>query len=175
MTVDLRPIVWPVGKLAERRAIFVYEVTRLQAEAARAPIVPEPWSAREETFKTQFMELIERHCSGKETFEDAEAAHDSWWQAYIELGWVYGPERDPVKKTHPDMVPFAELGWRERIKDAVFVALLEMARKWVVDEDPGEEMWGGRTTPPAVVPVDELLGYFGDCPIYESDVPKGDA
>lgn len=36
------------------------------------------------------------------------------------------------------MVPFAELEWTERIKDAVFIALCEMARKWVIDEDPGD-------------------------------------
>lgn len=85
------------------------------------------------------------------------------------MGWVYGPVRDVEAKTHPDMVPFVKLGWRERIKNAVFVALGDMARQWVVDEDPGEEMWGGKTEPP---PADELLGYFGDSPIYESNVPE---
>jgi hypothetical protein len=135
------PVEWPSGSLMERRAIFVYEVARLQAAACGAPIVPEPWSTRDEAFRAQFVALIEKSC-GPFRFKDAEDAHNSWWQAYQELGWVYGPQRDPVKKTHPDMVPFDQLGWEERIKDAVFVALLEMARKWIVDADPGEEMWG---------------------------------
>ena len=144
MTITYRhePIEWPKGSLTVRRATFVYEVARLQAAAVGAPIIPEPWSTRDLAFQIQFTELVAHHCSGQETFEDAEAAHDSWWQAYSDLGWQYGPVRDVEKKTHPDMVPFAELGWKERIKDAVFVALLEMARKWIVDEDPGEEMWG---------------------------------
>ncbi len=137
------PIEWPTGSLLERRAIFVYESTRLQAAAVDAPIVPEPWSTRDEAFKAQFRELIERSC-GPFRFKNAEEAHNSWWQAYHGMGWVYGPVRDPEKKTHPDMVPFEDLGWRERIKDAVFVTLCDMARKWVVDEDPGEEMWGDK-------------------------------
>lgn len=135
------PIEWPTGSLLERKAIFVYESTRLQAAAAEAPIVPPPWSERDAKFRDQFLALIKRS-DGPFRFRDAEAAHDSWWNAYHEMGWVYGPELDYAKKTHPDMVPFEKLGWRERIKDAVFVALLELARKWVVDEDPGEEMWG---------------------------------
>lgn len=141
MTIDLTPIEWPTGDLTERRAIFVYEGARLQAAAANAPIIPEPWSTREDSFKDQFRHLIDLMC-GPERMRDAEEAHDSWVTAYQLMGWTYGPVRDTEKKTHPDMVPFAELGWRERIKDAVFIALCEMARKWVVDEDPGEEAWG---------------------------------
>lgn len=137
----MEPVEWPTGSLLQRRAIFVYEVARLQAAAVNAPIVPEPWSTRDEKFKAQFLELIDRSC-GPFRFKNAEEAHDSWWKAYEDMGWVYGPVRDVEKKTHPDMAPFAQLDWLERIKDAVFVALCEMARKWVVDEDPGEEMWG---------------------------------
>ena len=59
--------------------------------------------------------------------------HGSWMQAYIEMGWVYGEVRDTEKKTHPDMVPYAELGQLEQDKDAVFVALCEIARQWVYD------------------------------------------
>lgn len=137
MTVDLRPIEWPTGTLRERRTVFVYEGARLQAAAVSAPIVPEPWSTRDEAFKAQFCDFIDT-MMGPDRLIDAEEVHNSWWDAYKELGWVYGESRDPIKKTHPDMVAFADLGWEERIKDAVFVALCEMARKWVVDEDPGD-------------------------------------
>lgn len=34
--------------LTERRAEFVYEGARIAAMAAQAPIIPEPWSEREE-------------------------------------------------------------------------------------------------------------------------------
>lgn len=47
------------------------------------------------------------------------------------MGWRYGPVRDREAKTHPDMVPYDELERRERDKDAVFVALCEIARQWI--------------------------------------------
>lgn len=131
------PIEWPEGSLLERQAIFVYEVARLQAYAVNAPIVPEPWSSRDEKFRTQFLDITAK-MMGPDRFKDPVAAHDSWWQAYIDLGWEYGPVRDVEKKQHPDMVPFEELGWEERIKDAVYIALNEIARRWITDGDPGD-------------------------------------
>lgn len=129
------PVEWPTGTLLERRAIFVYEVARQQAAAVGAPIVPEPWSARDEAFRSQFLEVIQQQC-GPNRKVSPEVLHNDWWDAYKAMGWTYGPVRDPEKKTHPDMVPFNELGWEERIKDEVFAALCEMARQWVVDEEP---------------------------------------
>jgi hypothetical protein len=34
------------------------------------------------------------------------------------------------------MVPFGDLGYEEQIKDAVFVALCEIARQWIEDRCP---------------------------------------
>lgn len=123
--------------LTERRAEFVYEGARIAAIAAQAPIIPEPWADREESFRTQFLEVIERQM-GPMRSESPEELHGSWVQAYIDMGWTYGPERNTEKKTHPDMVPYAKLGQLEQDKDAVFVALCEIARQWVYDL-PSEE------------------------------------
>jgi len=46
----------------ERRAEFVYNSARLAAIGANAPIVPVIWDGREEPFKKQFLEVIERQC-----------------------------------------------------------------------------------------------------------------
>lgn len=119
-----------------RRAKFVYEGARLAAAAAEAPIVPEPYDDREEAFRAQFEKVIERQM-GPERSSNAEQLHEDWVKAYEKMGWVYGPVRDPEKKTHPDMVPYNELGHLERDKDAVFVALCEIARKWV--HEPGAD------------------------------------
>lgn len=134
MTQDYRPLRWPVQRipLAERRTIFVYEVARMQAAAMNAPIIPEPWDIRELEFREQMVALVERYCALDELPTPKEA-HDSWWQAYKDLGWVYGPTRDKVAKTHPDMVEFEELGYEEQIKDAVFLDLVAMARDYIHD------------------------------------------
>ena len=119
-----------LASLSERRAIFVYEGAILQAVAVDAPIVPEPWPERDEAFRSQFMRYVDGLCVAGE-FPTPEEAHDSWWRAYEGMGWVYGPVRDTEAKTHPDMVPFADLEQREQDKDAVFLALVAIARDWI--------------------------------------------
>jgi len=113
-----------------RRAVFVYDDARLAAIAANAPIVPAPWEDRDPDFRKQFKEVIARQC-GEFSSTYAEELHDEWVQAYIEMGWKYGPEYNPEAKTHPDMVPYANLEERERDKDEVFTALCEIARQWI--------------------------------------------
>jgi hypothetical protein len=121
--------------LTERRARFVYEGARIAAVAAKAPIIPEPWDDRGEDFRSQFCEVIERQCGPMRSSSPAEL-HGGWVQAYIDMGWTYGSERDVEKKTHPDMVPYDQLGQLEQDKDSVFVALCEIARLWVYDLAP---------------------------------------
>ncbi|SIJ34695.1 RyR domain-containing protein [Mycobacteroides abscessus] len=134
MTQNFSAIEWPTkGTLLERQAIFIYEAARLQAAAVNAPVVPEPWSAREEHFRAQFLEITEK-MMGPDRYTTPEQAHDSWWHAYEQLGWTYSPVRDVAAKTHPDMVPFNELGWEERVKDAVWIALCEIARQWIAED-----------------------------------------
>ena len=118
------------AELTERRAKFVYDGACLAASAANAPIVPVPWHEREEPFKKQFRKVIERQC-GEQRSRSPEELHGSWMQAYIDMGWTYGEKYDREAKTHPDMVPYADLQQQEQDKDAVFVALCEIARQWV--------------------------------------------
>jgi hypothetical protein len=118
--------------LTERRAQFVYDAARLAAIAAQAPIIPVPWVDRESPFRTQFLEVIERQC-GEHRSSSPEELHGSWMQAYLLMGWVYGEKYDRERKVHPDLVPYAKLGQLERDKDAVFVALCEIARLWIYD------------------------------------------
>ncbi|KKN49378.1 hypothetical protein LCGC14_0643540 [marine sediment metagenome] len=118
--------------LTERRAEFVYEAARLAAVAADAPIVPGTWEEREQPFRKQFLAVIERQC-GEQRSRSPEELHGSWMQSYFAMGWTYGSEYSPKHKTHPDLVPYAELGQLERDKDSVFVALCEIARQWIYE------------------------------------------
>ena len=123
----------PEDDLTERRAQFVYDAARLAADAANAPIVPELWADREGPFKAQFREVIARQC-GPDRKHSPEELHEDWVKAYEAMGWVYGETRCTEKKTHPNMVPYWDLGQLERDKDAVFVALCEIARQWIYEE-----------------------------------------
>ena len=122
-----RPLPAP---LEVRRAKFVYEAARLAAQAADAPIVPDSWDQREDAFKVQFLDVIARQC-GPDRSLSPEELHGSWMQAYFSMGWQYGEVYDREARVHPDLVPYAKLGELERDKDAVFVALCEIARQWI--------------------------------------------
>ena len=123
--------------LNKRRAEFVYEGARIAAIAAQALIVPAPWADREQAFREQFLRVIERQC-GPQRSTSPEELHGSWMHSYYALGWVYGDKYDREKRVHPDLVPYAQLGQLERDKDAVFVALCEIARQWIYDFPGGK-------------------------------------
>ena len=126
-----------MSELTERRAVFVYEAARLAAIAAGAPIIPDPWDEREDDFKEQFLRIIERQ-SGPSRSASPIELHGSWMQAYLDRGWVYGETYDREKRIHPDLVPYFDLGQLERDKDAVFVALCEIAREYIYEEQDHE-------------------------------------
>ena len=119
-----------INQLLERRSRFVYEGARIAAIEANAPIIPVIWNDREDIFREQFLKVIERQC-GDQRSKSPEELHGSWMQAYFAMGWVYGDKYNREAKTHPDLVPYADLGQLERDKDAVFVALCEIARQWI--------------------------------------------
>lgn len=120
-------------QITERRAKFVYDGARIAAEAALAPIVPEPWDDREAPFKEQFRVVIRNQC-GPNRCDSPEQLHEEWVIAYKEMGWRFGPERNVEEKTHPDMVPYWQLGQLERDKDDVFVMLCEIARLFIRED-----------------------------------------
>lgn len=49
--------------------------------------------------------------------ELAKNVHDKWAKQRIREGWTYGPQRDDVRKTHPDLVPYDELPESEKDYD----------------------------------------------------------
>lgn len=49
--------------------------------------------------------------------ELAEHAHEVWAAGRINDGWIYGEKRDDKKKTHPCLVPYADLPESEKEYD----------------------------------------------------------
>lgn len=57
-----------------------------------------------------------------------EGSHEAWMALKISQGWVYGPVKDPVAKTHPCLVPFADLPKEQQMKDHLFRAVVHALR-----------------------------------------------
>lgn len=53
-----------------------------------------------------------------------QASHESWMAQKVADGWVYGAVKDPEAKTHPCIVPFAELPREQKCKDYIFRAVV---------------------------------------------------
>lgn len=53
-----------------------------------------------------------------------EQSHENWMRQKTDDGWVYGETKDADAKTHPCMVPYAELDDAQRTKDVLFGAVV---------------------------------------------------
>lgn len=54
----------------------------------------------------------------------AERSHELWAERMRAEGWTYGEVKDPDRKTHPALVPFAELPSGQQAKDRLFIAIV---------------------------------------------------
>jgi RyR domain. len=60
-----------------------------------------------------------------------EESHGLWMGHKTNDGWVYGPIKDPVAKTHPCMVPYNQLPPAQRAKDHLFAAIVAALKPFV--------------------------------------------
>lgn len=54
----------------------------------------------------------------------AASQHEEWMRAKLADGWALGPTKDPEKKTHPALVPYADLPVGVKAKDKLFTAIV---------------------------------------------------
>lgn len=67
---------------------------------------------------------------------DDSASHVEWSRVKLADGWIHGPEKDEIFKTHPCLVPYEELDAVQRWKDRMFRTLVhEIALESVEDVD----------------------------------------
>lgn len=53
-----------------------------------------------------------------------EQSHEGWMAEKLAGGWKFGPVKDPDKKEHPCMVPYADLPSSQRAKDSIFLTVV---------------------------------------------------
>ena len=56
------------------------------------------------------------------------ASHENWLQEKEAAGWTYGEVKDPEAKTHPCYLPYLELPVEQRLKDSLFIAIVDAFR-----------------------------------------------
>lgn len=53
-----------------------------------------------------------------------EQSHESWMAEKIGDGWVYGAVKDPEAKTHPCILPYADLPADQKVKDDLYLSVV---------------------------------------------------
>jgi hypothetical protein len=53
-----------------------------------------------------------------------EQQHQAWCDFKVADGWTFGPVKDAAAKTHPCLVPYADLPPEQRAKDAVYIGVV---------------------------------------------------
>jgi hypothetical protein len=56
---------------------------------------------------------------------DPSAYHVNWLSDKTKNGWSYGPVNDAVKKQHPCFVAYGDLPFEQRLKDYIFIGIVE--------------------------------------------------
>ncbi|MCI4645150.1 MAG: RyR domain-containing protein [Hyphomonadaceae bacterium] len=108
---------------ARRLAIArtVHEAIRAWAAAHGQPAMPH-WRQAPRWMKESTLESVDFVLNNPGANDGHQ--HDQWMDQKKRDGWVYGPNKDADKKTHPMMVPFADLPDMEKRKDALLKAVV---------------------------------------------------
>lgn len=79
----------------------VRELEAVQDETAPNP----PWLAADEGDKERLVAQVRMYRNGLECSQ----VHAGWIELMKEDGWSKGEVKDPLTRTHPNLVPYAEL------------------------------------------------------------------
>lgn len=86
-------------------ARVIHEAHRAYQYAVEDLVPVPPWDALDKGQREQVISLVRLIRGGV----PVEQAHDAWVRRMREAGWVPGNVKDPVARTHPELVPFREL------------------------------------------------------------------
>jgi hypothetical protein len=95
-------------------------VRALQIAQGETPVAE--WATAEDWQKTSSREAVGFQIANPHA--PASAEHDRWMAERIADGWVYGPVKDAGAKTHPLLIPYAQLPEAQRRKDALIKAIV---------------------------------------------------
>ena len=83
-----------------------------------------PWTEAPEWQRSSAIMGVEKALEGA----TPEQLHESWTAQKVADGWVYGEVKDADAKTHPCLVPYAQLPAEQQRKDALFGAVVAALR-----------------------------------------------
>lgn len=104
----------------EQVARVCHDVIRSLQAVQGDPLPSGPWASEPPERKKIVIEMVRAARIGITPRE----SHANWVREMAALGWVYGPEKDPVSKRHPNMRDYRDLDQFQRAKDRVCLAVV---------------------------------------------------
>ncbi len=110
-------------ELLELIAHVCHEANRaLQVEQADPTIPVSPaWADLDEETRESAIDGVAHILATGATPAES---HDNWARFKREHGWIHGPTKDEHARTHPSLVPYADLPPSQRVKDGLFHAIV---------------------------------------------------
>lgn len=103
------------------------EIAQVCHEANRAlqlvigdPVASPAWGEAPESQRESAIEGVAQALAGA----TPEQLHQSWCDNRLAAGWTFGDVKDEESKTHPCLVPYEDLPPEQRLKDALFGAVV---------------------------------------------------
>lgn len=121
------------------------------------------WDEAPEWQKASALAGVDMHLANPDA--TPEQSHESWLAAKVADGWAWGEAKDPEKKLHPCVKPYAELPVEQKVKDYLFKATVATLKDLAdVGELPPIPVAAAQlmATPGAMLPV----RYIGHRPTY---------
>lgn len=106
----------------EAIAMVCHEANRAFCVAAMGDNSQAPWVYAPDWQKQSARNGVRAIVEGRVT--QPSDSHESWMAEKVEQGWVYGRMKDEVRKTHPCLVPYADLAPNQRRKDYLFLHIV---------------------------------------------------
>jgi len=107
-------------------AATCHEVNRAYCEAI-GDFTIKPWETTDSAIKQNaYNGVMFRLANPLSSPQDM---HANWVKDKVKAGWVYGEVKDAEKLTHPCIVPYAKLPESQRIKDNLFMGVVDSLRK----------------------------------------------
>lgn len=111
-----------MSALVETIARCCHEANRVLTELVGDVAVQPPWEESPEEMRSSSVKGVEYALAHPEA--TPEDQHEAWCADKRASGWVHGTTKDAAAKTHPALVPYAELAPGTRAKDALFRAIV---------------------------------------------------
>ena len=89
-----------------------------------------PWDVAPSWQRESAVKGVSLHLAGD---VGPEASHVAWMAEKVSTGWKRGPVKDPDKKEHPCIVPFALLPVEQQAKDYIFRAVVHALKPYTAE------------------------------------------